>query len=153
MGDTNSLSPWLFFPLFVGGWFTVSGFLSTLGGWRRLSESFPVPDGFHLDDSDRFRFRSIQVGGVNYGSCVTVGITSHGLYLCVLFPFRFMHPPLLIPWRAIAKMEERRFLWTRWVRMETTEGPTVQLPWGLGDVAREQWLRLRAGTAGSLTSA
>jgi hypothetical protein len=33
----------------------------------------------------------------------------HGLAVSILWPFRFMHPPLLLPWSAIERCEETRF--------------------------------------------
>jgi hypothetical protein len=139
------------FPVvFAGAWFGLSGILSILGGWHTLAQSYRAPGGFIPTAADRFRFKSIQLKAhpfapVNYGSCVTVGITEQGLYLAALPIFRFMHPPLLIPWREILDWDEGGFLWIKWVEVDTRAGgPLIRLPWGIGDVARSQWRHVRS---------
>ena len=37
----------------------------------------------------------------NYNRVLTLGASQEGLYLACMFLFRFMHPPLLIPWSEI----------------------------------------------------
>ena len=37
----------------------------------------------------------------NYNNVLTLGASQQGLYLASMFLFRFMHPPLLIPWSEI----------------------------------------------------
>jgi hypothetical protein len=142
-------SSWLLLliPLF---WLAISGLLSSLGGWRLLAETFQAPPDFRLKSRDRFRFKSIQLRALrffpaNYNGCVTLGVTDSGLYASVFFPFRFMHPPLLIPWRDITGWQEGRFLWRRWLQPDTrVEGAQIRLPWGIGDVARAEWQRKRS---------
>jgi len=46
----------------------------------------------------------------NYGNCLTVGANSDGLYLGILFFFRFMHPPLFIPWSEVSISTKRSWL-------------------------------------------
>ncbi len=36
-----------------------------------------------------------------YNNVLTIGVNREGLYLAAMFLFRFMHPPLLIPWSEI----------------------------------------------------
>ena len=38
---------------------------------------------------------------VNYNNVLTIGVSEEGLYLACMFLFRFMHPPMLIPWDEI----------------------------------------------------
>jgi hypothetical protein len=99
----------LLFPIFVlGMWCAVSLVLSTVGGWRRLAESFPVrgqPSG------RRFNMQGARVGQVHYGGCLTIYSSPDGIYLSVWPPFRLGHPPLFIPWNAVHHAMTRRFLW------------------------------------------
>ena len=37
----------------------------------------------------------------NYNNALTLGVNPQGLYLAIVFLFRFRHPPLLIPWSDI----------------------------------------------------
>jgi len=108
----KSVPPTVFFVLFpcffLGMWCAVSLVLSTLGGWRRLAESFPArgqPSG------RRFVMQGAKVGLVHYSGCLTICSSPEGLYLSVWLPFRLGHPPLLIPWHAVHNATIRRFLW------------------------------------------
>ena len=37
----------------------------------------------------------------HYNNVLTLGASQRGLYLASMFLFRFMHPPLLVPWSEI----------------------------------------------------
>ncbi len=108
----KSVPPTVFFVLFpfffLGMGCAISLLLSTLGGWRRLAESFPArgqPSG------RRFILQSAKVGLVHYSGCLTLYSSPEGLYLSVWWPFRLGHPPLFIPWHAVHNATIRRFLW------------------------------------------
>jgi hypothetical protein len=97
------------FPLFfVGVWCAVSLMFSTIGGWRRLAESFPArgqPSG------RRFSWQGAKVGQVRYHGCLTIYSSADGLYFSMWLPFRLGHPPLFIPRGAVRNLTTRRFLW------------------------------------------
>jgi hypothetical protein len=42
---------------------------------------------------------------VSYGGCLFVTVGARGMALAVLFPFRFRHPRLVMPWSAIERCE------------------------------------------------
>lgn len=106
----------MLFPFFFAAmWCAVSLLLASMGGWRRLAESFPAQD---QPRGRRFFMQSGKVGIVNYGSCLTIYSAPDGLYLSVWFPFRLGHQPLFIPWSAIRRAKTHRFLWTETVAFE-----------------------------------
>ena len=81
----------------------ISGILSTRSGWRRIAARFPDRDG--AEHRKYFPVRmSLGIGTVPvaYGGCVIVRLHPDGLGLKVIFPIRFMHPPLFIPWSEVA---------------------------------------------------
>jgi len=89
-----------FFPAyFVAIWLLVGAILSFVGGWFSLSKLYRTQVAFGgakwRGQSGRMRWLS------NYNHVLTLGASREGLYLASIFPFRFMHPPLLIPWREI----------------------------------------------------
>ena len=47
---------------------------------------------------------------VSYGNCLFVTVNTQGLYLSIFFPFRFLSPPLFIPWSRVESIQERRIL-------------------------------------------
>jgi hypothetical protein len=51
--------------------------------------------------------RAARCDGANYNRVLTLGASQEGLYLASMFLFRFMHPPLLVPWSEI-KVRRRK---------------------------------------------
>ena len=81
-------------------------FLSWIGGWRRLAMRFPArgrPSG------RRFLMRGGKVGLVTYSACLTLYTSAKGLYVSVLWPFRFAHPPIFIPWDSVCNATPSEF--------------------------------------------
>jgi hypothetical protein len=100
-----------FLPVFVLGWFLVTGLLAYLSGWVALAARFRA-DG--PVDGARFQFSSGSLGRrflpVSYGNCLFVTVNPQGLRLAIFLPFRFLSPPLYISWKDIDSMTERRIL-------------------------------------------
>jgi len=89
-----------FFPIFFFClWLTVSGIISFIGGWYSLSRCYrnevPFSGAKWRMQSGQMRWRA------NYNNALTIGANEEGLYLGMIFLFRFMHPPLLIPWNEV----------------------------------------------------
>jgi hypothetical protein len=117
------LLPVCLFPLV---WVGVIGLISRLGGWGSLAKTYGVPA---LPEGKRFRFQSLIIQGGwlpgNYRSCVTLVVGEEGLGIGVLWPFRFRHPPLLIPWSDFRRAEQKDFFGlARYVVAEVGD-PTV----------------------------
>jgi hypothetical protein len=88
------------FPVyFVALWLLIGATLSFVGGWFSLSKLYRTQVPFYgakwRGQSGRMRWLT------NYNNVLTLGASREGLYLGSMFLFRFMHPPLLIPWREI----------------------------------------------------
>jgi hypothetical protein len=103
------LQPQWFFPLFVSTWLAITGSLSYIGGWASLARAFPANNEV---DGQRFRFRSGSLGWryfpVSYGNCLFVTVSEAGFRLSILFAFRFLSPPIYVPWDDVAAVEEKR---------------------------------------------
>jgi hypothetical protein len=146
-----------FLAFFVGVWLAVSVLLSLLGGWHALAQAYRAPEGFTLDPADRFRARSIQLRRLflpaNYNGCITLGVTRRGLYLAPMPPFRFLHPPLLVPWQDIVGLRLGRFLWWRWAAIELRGADTrMRLYGSIGELVRSEWQRRTGRLASSVIS-
>ena len=88
------------FPVyFVALWLVIGAIISSLGGWLSLSKLYRMQIEFGGAkwgrQSGRMRWLT------NYNNVLTLGASRDGLYLAMNFLFRFMHPPLLIPWAEI----------------------------------------------------
>lgn len=120
MKNFSGYFPFLFPFLFVGWGAFVLYLIALLGGWRRLSERYPArlePVGKKL------KGQSARIGLSNYGRVLTIVISPAGFYLVPWGPFRFAHPPLLIPWRDIYNVTFKKFLWTEYARFEVSIPP------------------------------
>jgi hypothetical protein len=106
---------------FIVSWLLIGSLLSVIGGWYALARRFRSDDDI---DAERFRFRSGGIGWgvfpVNYGNCLFATVGRRGRALSILLPFRFMHPPLVIPWSAVERCEPMRMWLSRYVAVYVT---------------------------------
>jgi hypothetical protein len=88
------------FPIyFLSLWFLVGSIISFIGGWFSLAKVYRTRVPF---DGTKWGMQSGQMRWlVNYNNVLTIGASRQGLYLASMFLFRFMHPPLLVPWSEI----------------------------------------------------
>lgn len=116
----------VFITFVLVGFFTLF-LIASIGDWRRLAKSFRAR---HQPDGKTFHFRSAGVGMVSYGNILTICISTDGLYLALFFPFRLMHPPLLIPWNEITAVREKNSLSRRRYRVSigSPEWASLTLP-------------------------
>ena len=88
------------FPIyFLCLWFLVAATISFVGGWFSLAKVYRTRVLFA---GAKWRMQSAKMRWlVNYNNALTIGVSPQGLYLASMFLFRFMHPPLLVPWSEI----------------------------------------------------
>jgi hypothetical protein len=88
------------FPIyFLCLWLLVGATISVIGGWFSLAKVYRTQVAF---DGTKWRMQSAQMRWLaNYNNVLTIGVSPQGLYLASMFLFRFMHPPLLVPWSEI----------------------------------------------------
>ncbi len=102
--------PW-FFLTFVLLWFASTGLLAYWSGWAALARKYAASTAV---SGERHLFSSGSMGRkylpVRYGNCLFVTTNGEGLHLAILFPFRFLSPPLFIPWSRFESGEKRQFL-------------------------------------------
>lgn len=100
-----------FVIFFVVVWCFVCLVISLLGGWFALSRRFAKqsePLGETRTAGPFFYKVCMRFWG-NYSSVIRLTAAGDALYPSVLFPFRFGHPPLRIPWNEITVGTTRRF--------------------------------------------
>jgi hypothetical protein len=76
---------------------------------------------------------------VNYNHALTFGAGPEGFYMASMFLFRFMHPPLLVPWSEIRVQRTQGWMFEY---VTLTMGHELAIP-----------LRLRAALAAQLREA
>lgn len=88
------------FPIyFLSLWLLVGATFSLVGGWFSLAKIYRARVAFN---GAKWGMQSGQMRWLaNYNNVLTIGVSQQGLYLASMFLFRFMHPPLLVPWSEI----------------------------------------------------
>jgi hypothetical protein len=88
------------FPIyFLWLWLLVGATISVIGGWFSLAKVYRTQVAF---DGTKWRMQSGQMRWpANYNNVLTIGVSQQGLYLASMFLFRFMHPPIFVPWNEI----------------------------------------------------
>jgi hypothetical protein len=124
-------------------WFGISGLLALLGDWWRLSKLFPDPDP---PQAPLFGYPSgISMNSMNYRSCVTAVADEDGIHLRISLIFRFMHPPLLIPWSAIGSITQKKILFfTQYEAVVEPTGTKITFGRRTGKAVFEQWQQYTA---------
>lgn len=109
ISSVNRFPEW--FPVFFAVlWLGISGLLSFAGGWHQLASRFEASSRI---DGETFRFASMSLGSglfpVSYGNCLFITVGRSGVRLSILFLFRFLHPPLFIPWSSVEAVQPEKF--------------------------------------------
>ena len=113
-----------FFLCFVLLWIAIGFTVAQIGGWGQLARFYRLSNPF---SGERWYLRSGRMRlTMRYRNCLTIGANAQGLYLAVLFLFRFGHPPLFIPWQDIA-VKTGETLWWRWTEFRFRQAPGVFL--------------------------
>lgn len=82
--------------------------ISRVSGWILLSRRFTASGEYMVET---WSWQSARLRGwCNYNNCLRIGASPQGLYLAVMQPFGFFHPPLFIPWTEIQAQPGKVFL-------------------------------------------
>jgi hypothetical protein len=91
--------------LWISMWLLVGAIISLISGWSSLAKVYRTASAF---DGAKWRMQSGRMRWfVGYNNVLTIGASQQGLYLATMFLFRFMHPPLLVPWSEI-KVQKKK---------------------------------------------
>jgi len=121
-----------FSVVFVLFWAGIVFLISRLSGWSNLAKEFPAPEDV---DGRVFNWCSARLRMfVNYSNCLTVIVSSAGIYLEPMIFFRIGHKPILIPGYAIMELSRGSsifFTTTKLaIRTHTREEPVTIILYG-----------------------
>jgi hypothetical protein len=147
----DNILPLLGFPafllLFAAIWGGAMLMISKMGGWRTLARRHTAAPNRSLE-GETFRAASATMGKgmmpANYKGCLVVNFGRTGIYMRPWVMFRFFHPPLLIPWRAVKSVEPEKFWLRNCAKIEVAdfEG-SIRLYGKPGEEAVRAWERFR----------
>jgi len=131
------------FPLL---WVAVTGGISLMSGWHSLADRFRSSEAI---EGETFRFRSASMGWrffpANYNGCLFSTVGARGFSLSLFFPFRFLHPRLVIPWAAVASCTHERLLMIDKVTIHIRDfDRRLRIRGSLGIRILQDWQRYRA---------
>ena len=124
----NSHPSWfvvIFACFFVATWCLVVAVISVVGGWFHLSKRFRLDRPF--DGLSEGLQSGVMRSFAKYANCLRLGANAEGLYLAVLFLFRFMHPPLFVPWSEIKVHRQQRWLFGEYFTLMLGSHPAIPL--------------------------
>ena len=87
------------FPLF---WMGIVWLIGKIGGWSTLFAQFPATEA---PKGKAFGWRSVRLDFFgSYSHSMNVTVSGDGIHMEPVAFFRFGHPPVFIPWEAVARM-------------------------------------------------
>jgi hypothetical protein len=117
--------PFLFPLFFIGMWMAVGFFIALIGGWQSLAEKYGA-GASEFAGQRWFMCSGAMRGSAHYNNVLTIGADARGLYLGVMFLFRFGHPPLYITWADITVTERKGWVFS-YVEFTFKDVPGVHL--------------------------
>jgi hypothetical protein len=126
----------------------VSAGLALTGGWHQLASHYAVADrggGLVASVASVSLYRGLLP--MRYRGCITVQLWADGFGLSVLLPFRFMHPPLLIPWPAIGDCRQGGLIWKTVDVVLDQPNVRIRLYGRVGAAIHDEWVRVNAAAS------
>jgi len=94
-----------FLPLvFIGMWVAVTFILSKFG-WANLAAHYKTDQEFI---GKRVGIISAWINWVSYKNALVLKYNDEGIYIKPFLIFRLFHPPLLIPWKDITEVQDKK---------------------------------------------
>jgi len=94
----------------VAFWCGMSYYFARVSGWTLMADRYRAmlrPAGKTM------RNQIWRIGEARESGVTTLVVAASGLYLRPLVIFRFAHPPLLIPWESITRVDLGQSFWGR----------------------------------------
>ncbi len=102
-------------PLFFIAFWIFVIFLISRFGWARLAGKYRFDGQFF---GNRIGLISATINWAEYNNALILHVNEKGMLIKPLKIFAFFHPPLLIPWREIKEVQERKVFFIRFWELE-----------------------------------
>ena len=140
----------LFLAWLVVLWLAICAGLSVASGWHELARRFRSDEPV---DGQRVRCQATAMGWrglpLSYGRCVYATVGSRALALSVIFPFRLLHPPLVIPWSDVERCERLGLWFRKYVALHVRgHGRGLMFHESVGEPMLEAWAKANGATIG-----
>lgn len=111
------------FPIFFVGMFVLVLFILSKKGWSGLAKEYKYLEDFV---GERVGITSATINGVNYNNCLLLKYNEKGLYFKPVFIFRLFHVPVMIPWKEVKVVRDKKILFVQLKELVIGD-PTVAL--------------------------
>ena len=78
-----------------------------MSGWKKMARKYRT---FQSAPANTRYGIHAMIGISRYNGILNLGTSSQGLYMSVMFLFKFGQPPLLIPWTEIKSIQAKQWL-------------------------------------------
>ena len=118
--NPSMLSQVLFIPivlLILFGFVLVRYILPYFGGWKDLEAHFQTDKDPKYEPVTKLKIRRCNIGGMGYENVVKFYAMQEGLLLKQIWLFRAGQKSVLIPWKEIKDMQEKKVLFNKIIRL------------------------------------
>jgi hypothetical protein len=117
--------------LFMSVWIGVMAIVATVGGWGALARDFPASD-HDPEPGKEIRVSSLLFGAGpltlgSYRNLLTLTIRHGGFDLRIMRLFRFLHPAVSVPWRAVKAYERGKTFGQPFVLLTLSNGQKLRI--------------------------
>ena len=102
MGNLAYIFPFLF----IGMWILITFIISKMG-WAGLVANYACTETF---TGTRVGIISAGINNANYNNSLVLKYNEEGIYLKPVLLFRLFHKPVLIPWKEIIEVRDKKIL-------------------------------------------
>ncbi|MEO8406333.1 MAG: hypothetical protein ABI480_17115 [Chitinophagaceae bacterium] len=95
------------FPLLIIGMLALISFIISKMGWDDLYANYPASTEF---SGQRIGIITAAVNNANYKNSLVLKYNEEGIYLRPVLIFRLFHKPILIPWKEIKEVRQKKIL-------------------------------------------
>lgn len=92
--------------LFIGMWILITFIVSKMG-WADLVANYQSDAVF---TGNRVGIISASINKTNYNNALILKYNEEGIYLKPILIFRLFHKPVLIPWKEIKEVRDKKIL-------------------------------------------
>lgn len=103
----------LFFPFFIC-FFTFIIFFISKAGWSDLAAKYQSETPFR---GRRIGTISAGINLARYNNALVLFVSDKGMYIKSVLLFRPFHPAILIPWKEVMEVKEKKILFTNYFEL------------------------------------
>lgn len=148
-----TLEPHWLALLFIAACLAGVALLARVAGWPALATAFRA-EGVPAGESLRFVTGSLGAPDfpVKYKNCLRLSLNREGIYVALMFPFKFASTALFVPWGQVESCTVEQLVGTQAVAFRfRNQWPGLKLRGVAGQLAREAYQKhLASQSAGDV---